>query len=268
VSAAALVLTVFLACAVEAVEALTIVLAAGLTREWRSTFQGMALALAVLAAVVAALGPALTLFPLGALRLVVGALLAVFGLQWLRKAILRASGYRDRHDEASIYQREVSAAAAAAAGGRGWVHDWYAFTLSFKGVLLEGFEVVFIAITFGDNQGNLGLAALGAAAAVLAVAAAGVAARVPLARVPENTMKFAVGIMLTSFGTFWGAEGAGVRWPGGDAALLAIVPVTALVAVGYTAALRRAGAAQLARPGRPVAAAAGTGPGGSGEVPR
>lgn len=253
-NAVALVLTVFVACAVEAVEALTIVLAAGLTREWRSTFQGMAVALAALAVVVAAVGPALTLFPLSVLRLVVGALLAVFGLQWLRKAILRASGYKDLHDEAGIYQRQVAAAQAAAAGGRYGVRDWYAFTLSFKGVLLEGLEVVFIAITFGDNQGNLGLAALGAVAAVLVVAATGVAARAPLARVPENTMKFAVGVMLTSFGTFWGAEGAGVRWPGNDAALLGLVPVIALACLGYTAVLRRARAAAAppppARPAR------------------
>ena len=244
----ALVLTVFVACAVEAVEALTIVLAAGLTREWRSTFQGMAVALAALAVVVAAVGPALALFPLGVLRLVVGALLAVFGLQWLRKAILRASGYKDLHDEAGIYQRQVAAAQAAAAGGRYGVRDWYAFTLSFKGVLLEGLEVVFIAITFGDNQGNLGLAALGAIAAVLAVAAVGVAARAPLARVPENTMKFAVGVMLTSFGTFWGAEGAGVSWPGHDAALLVVIPVIALACLGCTAVLRRARAAGAGLP--------------------
>jgi uncharacterized membrane protein len=248
VNSVALVLTVFVACAVEAVEALTIVLAAGLTREWRSTFQGMAVALAALAVVVAAVGPALTLFPLGVLRLVVGALLAVFGLQWLRKAILRASGYKDLHDEAGIYQRQVAAAQAATAGSRFGVRDWYAFTLSFKGVLLEGLEVVFIAITFGDNQGNLGLAALGAVAAVLAVAAVGVAARAPLARVPENTMKFAVGVMLTSFGTFWGAEGAGVSWPGHDAALLVLIPVIALACLGYTAVLRRARAAAAALP--------------------
>ena len=209
----ALVLTVFIACAVEAVEALTIILAAGLTREWRSTFQGMAVALVVLAAVVAAVGPALTLFPIGALRLIVGALLAVFGMMWLRKAILRASGYKGLHDEAGIYERQVAAARAATAGSRHGVRDWYAFTLSFKGVLLEGLEVVFIVITFGGNQGNIGLAALGAAAAVLVITAVGVAARAPLARVPENTMKFAVGIMLTSFGTFWGAEGAGVTGP-------------------------------------------------------
>jgi uncharacterized membrane protein len=243
VNSLALVLTVFVACAVEAVEALTIVLAAGLTREWRSTFQGMATALVVLAAIVAAVGPALTLVPLTALRLVVGALLAVFGLQWLRKAILRASGYKDLHDEGAIYARQVTAAQAAAGGGRRGVRDWYAFTLSFKGVLLEGLEVVFIAITFGDNQQNLGLAAAGAVAAVVVVAAVGIAVRAPLSRVPENTMKFAVGVMLTSFGVFWGAEGAGASWPGNDAALLAIVPLMALVALGYTALLRRAHAA-------------------------
>ncbi len=235
-----LVLTVFVACAVEAVEALTIVLAAGLTREWRSTFQGMAAALVVLAAIVAAVGPALTLVPLTGLRLVVGALLAVFGLQWLRKAILRASGYKDLHDEGAIYARQVTAARAAAGGGHGLVHDWYAFTLSFKGVLLEGLEVVFIAITFGDNQQNLGLAAVGAVAAVVVVAAVGIAVRAPLSRVPENTLKFAVGIMLTSFGVFWGAEGAGASWPGNDAALLVIVPLMALAGLGYTALLRRA----------------------------
>jgi uncharacterized membrane protein len=257
VNAAALFLTVFVACAVEAVEALTIVLAAGLTREWRSTFQGMAAALVVLAIVVAVLGPALTLIPLAGLRLFVGALLAVFGLQWLRKAILRASGYKDLHDEAGIYERQVAAARAAGAGGRGSVRDWYAFTLSFKGVLLEGLEVVFIAITFGDNQGNLGLAALAAAAAVVTIAGVGVAVRAPLARVPENAMKFAVGIMLASFGTFWGAEGAGVAWPGGDAALLVVIPAVAAVSLGYAAMLRRGRAAALAAAGQAGSATAG-----------
>ncbi|HEY3733856.1 MAG TPA: hypothetical protein VGL63_08060 [Streptosporangiaceae bacterium] len=229
-----LILTVFVACAVEAIEALTIVLAAGLTREWRSTFQGMAVALAVLAAIVAALGPTITLLPLTALRLAVGALLAVFGLQWLRKAILRATGYKSLHDEASAYLREVTAAKAAGISSRGRVHDWYAFTLAFKGVLLEGLEVVFIVITFGANQRNVGAAVIGAAAAVVVVAVTGVLVRAPLAKVPENAMKFAVGIMLTSFGIFWGAEGAGVAWPGQDAALLVLVPVVALVALCYT----------------------------------
>jgi uncharacterized membrane protein len=244
VTALPLILTVFVACAVEAIEALTIVLAAGLTREWRSTFQGMAAALLVLAAIVAVLGPTITLLPLTALRLVVGALLAIFGLQWLRKAILRATGYKSLHDEASAYLREVAAAKAASTSSRGRVHDWYAFTLAFKGVLLEGLEVVFIVITFGANQRNVGAAVIGAAAAVAVVAVTGVLVRAPLARVPENAMKFAVGIMLTSFGIFWGAEGAGVSWPGHDAALLVLVPVVALVALCYTVLLRRPRTAQ------------------------
>ena len=225
----------FVACAVEAIEALTIVLASGLTRQWRSTLQGMAVALAVLAVVVAVVGPTITLLPLGALRLIVGALLAIFGLQWLRKAILRATGYKALHDEASAYLREVAAAKQAPVSSRRGVSDWYAFTLSFKGVLLEGLEVVFIVITFGDNQRNLGAAVIGAAAAIVVVAATGIAVRAPLSRVPENALKFAVGIMLTSFGTFWGAEGAGVSWPGSDAALLVIVPAVAAVSLGCVA---------------------------------
>ncbi len=239
-------LTVFVACLVEAVEALTIVLAAGLTREWRSTLQGMAAALVVLALVTAGIGPALTLLPIGVLRLVVGALLAAFGLQWLRKAILRFAGYKDLHDEASAFAREVSAARAASAGRRGAVHDWYAFTLSFKGVLLEGLEVIFIAITFGASQHDLPVAALAAAAAVIVIAAVGLAVRAPLARVPENAMKFSVGIMLAAFGTFWGVEGAGARWPGGDAALLVLVPVIGLVSLGYALVLRRRAVAAAA----------------------
>jgi uncharacterized membrane protein len=225
-----LILTVFVACAVEAVEALTIVLAAGITREWRSTLQGMAVALVTLAAITAALGPAISSLPLTALRLVVGALLAVFGLQWLRKAVLRATGYKALHDEASAYLREVAAAEAAGKEARRGVGDWYAFTLAFKGVLLEGLEVVFIVITFGDNQKNIGAAAIGAVAAIVVVVVTGIAVRAPLTKVPENWMKFSVGVMLTSFGTFWGAEGAGVDWPGSDAALLVLVPLVALAA--------------------------------------
>jgi uncharacterized membrane protein len=240
-----LILTVFIACTVEAVEALTIVLAAGVTRDWRSTFQGLAAALVVLAAITAAAGPAVGSLPLTALRLVVGALLAAYGLQWLRKAVLRASGYKAEHDEAAIYQREAAAAARAATGKRYAVGDWYAFTLAFKGVLLEGLEVVFIVITFGDNQRDVGAAVIGAAAAVIVVTAAGVAVRAPLTRVPENWMKLAVGVMLTSFGAFWGAEGAGATWPGGDAALLVLVPVTALTAAAAIAWLRSRRAAVI-----------------------
>ena len=233
-----LILTVFVACSVEAIEALTIVLAAGITREWRSTFQGMAVALVVLAVITAVVGPAITYLPLTALRLVIGALLAIFGLQWLRKAILRATGYKALHDEASAYLREVTAAKGAARESRRGVNDWYAFTLAFKGVLLEGLEVVFIVITFGANQKNIGAAVIGAVAAIVVVTVTGIVVRAPLAKVPENWMKFAVGVMLTSFGMFWGAEGAGVSWPGNDAALLVIVPAVALMAAGYIFWLR------------------------------
>jgi uncharacterized membrane protein len=241
-NSSALFVAVFLACAVEAVEALTIVLAAGFGRDWRSAFLGVGSALAVLIAIVAALGPALTAIPLEALRLVVGGLLLIFGLQWLRKAILRASGLKAMHDEAAIYRAELAAVEAAPTHRRGVVKDWYSFTLSFKGVLLEGLEVAFIALTFGANQRNIPLAAIAALSAVVVVALAGIALRAPLARVPENSMKFVVGIMLTSFGIFWGAEGAGATWPGADAALLVLVPAVALFALALVAALRRAAA--------------------------
>jgi uncharacterized membrane protein len=233
-----LILTVFIACVVEAVEALTIVLATGITREWRSTFQGMAAALVALAVITAAVGPAINELPLTALRVVVGALLAIFGLQWLRKAVLRATGYKALHDEASAYLREVTAAQQAEKTSRRGVTDWYSFTLAFKGVLLEGLEVVFIVVTFGDNQKNYGAAVIGAAAAIILVTIVGIAVRAPLTKVPENWMKLAVGVMLTSFGTFWGAEGAGARWPGNDAALLVLIPAVAVVAAACILWLR------------------------------
>jgi uncharacterized membrane protein len=239
VGATLLILSVFLACAVEAVEALTIVLAAGTSRDWRSALTGVGVGLLVLAAIVAALGPALTVIPIGALRLLVGGLLLIFGLQWLLKAVLRAAGRKALHDETEIYARHAAAARAADRDRRFAVPDWYAFTLSFKGVLLEGLEVAFIVVTFGANQGSIGLAVIGAAAAVVLVAVAGIAVRGPLARVPENTMKFAVGILLTTFGMFWGAEGAGAHWPGADAAILALLAFTALVSLAAVAILRR-----------------------------
>ncbi|MDT5015012.1 MAG: hypothetical protein QOD39_1172 [Mycobacterium sp.] len=240
-----LVVSVFLACAVEAVEALTIVLAAGSSRDWRSALTGVGAGLLVLALIVATLGPALTLIPIGALRLLVGGLLLVFGLQWLRKSILRAAGLKALHDEADIYARQSAAARAAGSGSRFAVPDWYAFTLSFKGVLLEGLEVAFIVITFGANQGTIGLAVLGAAAAIILVTAAGIAVRKPLARVPENTMKFSVGVLLTTFGMFWGAEGAGAHWPGADAAILVLLAFTLLLSLTAVAILRRARPTQL-----------------------
>ncbi len=238
-TAAILVVSVFLASLVESVEALTIILAAGVSRGWRSALQGAAAGFLVLAVIVAALGPALTVIPLSVLRVVVGALLLVFGLQWIRKAVLRASGYKGLHDETALFAEHRSTAEAAAAGGRGVVQDWYGFTLAFKGVLLEGLEVAFIVLTFGANAHRTGLAVVGAVAAVVVVTAAGFAVRAPLARVPENTMKMVVGVMLTTFGIFWGAEGAGAHWPGSDLALLPLVAFVAVVTVMLTAALRR-----------------------------
>jgi uncharacterized membrane protein len=234
-----LVLAVFLACTVEAVEALTIVLAVGATRDWRSSLQGVGAGMLALAAIVASLGPTLTLVPLNGLRLLVGGLLLTFGLGWLRKAILRASGFKALHNEDAIYARELNAARAAVSSSRLLVRDWYAFTMSFKGVLLEGLEVAFIVITFGSNQGSIPLAVLGAVIAVVLVATAGVAVRGPLDRVPENMLKFVVGVLLTSFGVFWGAEGAGASWPGSDAALPIVITTVAVVALLYTWALRQ-----------------------------
>jgi uncharacterized membrane protein len=220
-----LAISVFLACAVEAVEAFTIVLAVGSTRRWSSALLGVGAAVMALAVLVAALGPALTGLPIGVLRLLVGGLLLIFGLQWLRKAILRAGGAKALHDEEAIFEREAAAAQTAA---RAEGVDSYAFAIAFKAVLLEGLEVAFIVLTFGANQNDVPLAALAAALAILAVVVAGVAARAPLSRVPENSMKFAVGVLLTSFGTFWGAEGAGASWPGGDASLPVLVALFAI----------------------------------------
>jgi uncharacterized membrane protein len=237
VSAVFLVLSSFLASAVEMVEALTIVLAAAVARGWRSSLTGVAAATVTLAVIVAALGPALTVIPLHDLRLVVGGLLLTFGLQWLRKAILRASGLKSLHDEDGIFAEELTAARGAEHVERAGL-DWYGFTLAFKGVLLEGLEVAFIVLTFGSTQGSIPLAAVGAGAAVVLVAGVGAAVRAPLARVPENTLKFAVGIMLTSFGIFWAAEGAGAHWPGSDAALVGVILFVCLTSAALVALLR------------------------------
>jgi uncharacterized membrane protein len=238
VTAAFLVASAFLASAVEFVEALTIVLASGITRGWRSSLIGLGAATVALAVIVAVLGPALTLIPIDVLRLVVGGLLLAFGLQWLRKAILRASGYKALHDEDAIFARETAAARSAASEERAGL-DWYGFTLSFKGVLLEGLEVAFIVLTFGSTQGSIGLAALGAAIALALVVVVGVFVRTPLTRVPENTMKFAVGVMLTTFGTFWAVEGAGAHWPGDDASLPVVLVFVIVLSLTSVALLRR-----------------------------
>jgi uncharacterized membrane protein len=230
-----LVLATFAASAVEMVEALTIVLAVGVTRGWRATVWGGMVALFALTVIVVVLGPAISRLPLAALRIGVGALLLIFGLQWLRKAILRASGYKAQHDEEAIYEEEVAEVSAAAPATD---FDWYAFTIAFKGVFLEGLEVAFIVITFGSAQGRVGLAALGAAAALVVVVTVGLIVHRPLSRVPENWLKFGVGVMLTSFGTFWSAEGAGVDWPGGEICLVVVVAYVALLSAVLTRVLR------------------------------
>src|ERR1700690_2302474 len=225
----------FVASVVEFVEALTIVLAVGMTRQWRSTLIGVGAAVATLAVIVGGFGTAIVLLvPIEVLRLVVGGFLLVFGLQWICKAVLRAAGARAKHDEAAIYERELALLRneppVPAAG-----MDWISFTVAFKGVLLEGMEVAFIVVTFGASAGQLGPAILGATVAGILVLAVGVADHRPLARVPENGLKFMVGLMLTTFGTFWSGEGVGVVWPWSDATLIALFGV---FLVGSLAAVR------------------------------
>ena len=239
----ALVVSVFLACSVEAVEAVTIVLAAGHTRDWKSAFQGVTSALVALAVLVFVLGPSIEKLPKSTLRLAVGGLLLVFGMQWLRKAILRASGFKALHDEDKIFKEEVAAAQKVARVSHFVVTDWYAFTLAFKGVLLEGLEVVFIVVTFGviqkgSNPQAFKLAVWGAVLAVVLVAVAGFAVHKPLSKVPENTMKFIVGVLLTSFGIYWGSEGAGAIWPHSDLSLLGIIPTVILVCIALITVLK------------------------------
>jgi uncharacterized membrane protein len=226
-----------LASAVEMVEALTIVLALGVTRGWRAPLQGAVAALAVLVVLVAALGPALEAVPIDLLRLVVGSLLLVFGLQWLRKAILRASGFRPLHDEEAAFAEEVAAARAAGRTSGGL--DRYAFVISFKSTLLEGMEVAFIVLTLGANQGATWIAAAGAFTALVVVVIVGALARHPLSRVPENMLKFIVGVMLTSFGTFWAGEGVGIDWPGAEASLAALIVLTVAWSLLFTRLLAR-----------------------------
>lgn len=228
-AAIVLVVSVFLASAVEMVEALTIVVAVGVTRGWRSALEGAATALAVLVVLVLSIGPALVHYvPLNGLRIVVGGLLLVFGLQWLRKALLRAVGLKDKHDEDAIFTVEVARLSGQTPPSTG--RDATAFTVAFKGVFLEGLEVVVIVLTLGAAAHRLALAAAGAGAAVIVVGIVGAVVARQLAGVPENAMKMAVGLMLVSFGTFWSGEGVGVHWPGSDLALPVLVGVYALVA--------------------------------------
>ena len=247
-SSIVLVLAVFAACLVEMVEALTIVVAAGVSRGWRSALQGAAVAALVLGVLVVAVGvPLIRYVPIDSLRVVVGALLLVLGLNWSRKAILRASGNKALHDEDEIYAETVAELREdGTPQKRGY--DGVGFAVAFKGVFLEGTEVVLIVISLGAAQHRLGLAALAAGAAIVLVTIVGALVARQLSEVPENTIKAVVGVMLTSFGVFWVGEGAGIHWPGGDLAIPVLVGVYAAVFFAYSALLRSLGPAPARAP--------------------
>ena len=226
----------FLASLVEVVEAFTIVLAAGTIRGWRGAIAGTVVGLAALALIVVALGPVLDQVPLHALQLVIGVLLLLFGLGWLRKAVLRASGVLPLHDETAAFATHT--ATLGAAGSRNARFDWLGSVMAFKAVLLEGLEVVFIVIAVGAGRGLLVPASIGAVAACIVILAVGAIVHRPLSRVPENTLKFAVGVILSAFGVFWTGEGLGVSWPGSDLTIVFFAAAFLLVGLGTAAAVR------------------------------
>lgn len=245
---AALVSAVFVASLVEFVEAFTIVLAMGVTRSWKSAIAGTVTALVALTAFTAVLGLAIsTWLSESLLQLTIGTLLLIFGLQWLRKACLRASGFKAMHDEEAEFAEQAQAAREADRTTYAGI-DLFAFMVSFKGVFLEGVEVVFIVVTFGLSADALGMAIGGAVVACVIVVALGIALRKPLAQVPENTLKYGVGVMLAAFGTYWALEGVGyfradeesLSWPGGKLALIALVAGWFLVTRIVIAGLGRA----------------------------
>ena len=231
-SSVVLVLAVFGASCVEMVEALTLVVAAGVTRGWRSALEGAGAALAVLVVLVGAVGvPLVHYVPVDVLRVVVGALLLVLGLSWLRKAVLRASGHKALHDEDAIFAETTASLARPDGDREGRQRDGVGFAVAFKGVLLEGLEVVLIVISLGASQHRLGMAAAAAGTAAVVVAGVGAAVARQLSQVPENAIKLAVGVMLVSFGLFWVGEGSGVHWPGSDLAIPVLIGVFGSVAV-------------------------------------
>jgi uncharacterized membrane protein len=238
-STVVLVLAVFGASTVEMVEALTIVVAAGVTRGWRSALEGAAAAVVVLGVIVVVVGaPLIHYVPIDTLRVVVGTLLLVLGLSWLRKAILRASGLKALHDEDAIFAATRAELAEDTTAPSPSGRDGVGFAVAFKGVFLEGTEVVLIVVSLGASQHRLGIAAAAALAAAVLVAVVGAVVARQLSQVPENTIKITVGIMLTSFGLFWVGEGAGVHWPGGDLAIIALVGLFAAVTLISIASLR------------------------------
>jgi uncharacterized membrane protein len=236
----------FLASLVECVEALTIVLAVRIVRGWRPALGGTAIALLLLAVLVALFGPTLSLIPLAGLQVAIGVLLVLFGMRWLRKAVLRAAGNIPMHDEAAVYSSELEALRGRTGAMAGW--DVIAIATSFKAVMLEGTEVVFIVIALGAVGNALVPASIGAIAAAILVAAIGLMLHRPLARVPENALKMAVGIMLSSFGTYWLGEGYGLAWPGADLAILGLIAgfaAAALLGLWMIRHFRRGGVAAL-----------------------
>jgi uncharacterized membrane protein len=236
------VLSAFLAAMVELTEAFTVVLAVGVACGWRPALGGTIGGLVVLALLVGILGPLLELVPLDLLQFVVGALLVLFGLRWLRKAILRAAGLMALHDERVAFAHETAALTRRSHGGRAAVGGGLT---AFNAVLLEGLEVVFIVIAVGAGRGMLPYAALGAAVAAVLMLVIGAALARPLSKVPENALKLVVGLMLTAFGIFWTGEGIGVDWPGADLSLLAIFVLFAVLSAGAVRWLKPRRRAQL-----------------------
>jgi len=228
---AVVLITTFLASAVEAIEMVTIVVGVGATRGWRSTLIGAVAGFAVLTVVVVVVGAALTAIPIGALRFIVGALLLVFGLQWFRKGVVRVAA----RGLAGIGEAE----SGEAERWRGRGIDWTAFVLAFKGVILEGLEVAFIVVTFGATANQYGAAVLGGVSAILLVGAVGLVAHSLVTQIPRSFLQLIVGVMLTTFGTFWALEGLGVEWPASDGAIVALLALYALTAFAYTTIERR-----------------------------
>ena len=236
-TAAPAVSAAFLASLVEVIEAFTIVLAAGTLRGWRAAISGTAAGLAVLALIVVALGPLLDQVPLHLLQLGIGALLLLFGMGWLRKAVLRAAGIVPLHDENAAFAAETGSLSDATRPHPSGF-DWLGGVMAFKAVLLEGLEVVFIVIAVGAGRGLLVPAALGALAACIVILGIGAIVHRPLSRVPENTLKFAVGVILSAFGVFWTGEGLGIAWPGADLMILFFGGAFLLVGLGAVAIVR------------------------------
>ncbi len=240
-------LTTFLASAVEVIEMVTIVLGVGMTRGWPATMAGAVVGILTLIGVVAALGPALTFVPISVLRAGIGILLLLFGVQWLRKGIFRISKYGFR-PRTKVMEEDGETASRQDSGAI----DWTAFVLAFKGVLLEGFEVAFIIITFGAATHHFGLAVLSAASAFVIVVLIAAVIQKVLREIPGHMIKFSVGLLLATFGTYWAAEGLGINWPGEDLSIIVLLVFYFLFSIGWLPVMRQSRRSSLRRQGRRV----------------